>query len=64
MATAIRRPLKGLDATGVTGRLIITADNSGRDRFALVFMSIAGGSAEYIADAISAAVNDLRSVAS
>lgn len=64
MATAIRRPLKGLDATGVTGRLIITADNSGRDRFALVFMSIAGGSAEYIADAISAAVNDSRSVAS
>jgi hypothetical protein len=63
-ASAIRRPLRGLDATGVTGRLIITADNTGRDRFALVFMSIAGGSAESIADTIVAAVNDSRAVRS
>ena len=63
-ATAIRRPLRGLDATGVSGRVIITADSSKRDRFALVFMAIAGGSPESVADQIVTAVGALRAVRS
>lgn len=55
---AIRHPLSGMDATGLQGRLIITATDGRRDQFALVFMSVAGGSPEGVADAIIAAAGE------
>ncbi len=57
-AVAIRHTLSGLDATGLQGRLIITATDGRRDQFALVFMSVAGGSPEGVADAIVAAAGE------
>jgi hypothetical protein len=55
---AIRHPLSGMDATGLQGRLIITATDGRRDQFALVFMSVAGNSPEGVADAIIAAAGE------
>jgi hypothetical protein len=55
---AIRHSLSGMDATGLQGRLIITASDGRRDQFALVFMSVAGGSPEGVADAIVAAARE------
>ena len=57
-AVTLVHTLKGVDATGLQGRLIITAGDGRRDRLALVFMSVAGGSAEGVADAIVAAGAD------
>jgi hypothetical protein len=54
-AIAIVRPLRGLDANGIQGQLIITAAEGSRDRFALVFMSVAGGTPEGVAEVIAAA---------
>ncbi len=54
-AVAIRHALRGMDATGLQGRLIVTATDGRRDQLALVFMSVAGGSPEGVADAIVAA---------
>ena len=48
-AIVVLRQLRGLDATGEQGQLIITADESVRSRFALVFMSLAGGTPERVA---------------
>jgi len=59
-AVAIVHPLHGVDATGLQGRLIITAGERRRERLALVFMSVAGGSAEGVADAIVAAAGTHR----
>ena len=53
-AIAILRPLRGLDATGIRGQLIVTADERSRDRFALVFMALAGGTPERVAEIIAA----------
>jgi hypothetical protein len=61
-AVAMVHSLRGIDATGLQGRLIITAVEGRRDHLALVFMSLAGGSTEAIADAIVAAANEPRSV--
>jgi hypothetical protein len=57
-AIAIHHALNGMDATGLQGRLIITATDGRRDQFALVFMSVAGGSPESVADAIIAAAGE------
>jgi len=54
-AVALTHHLRGLDATGIQGQLIITAADPSHDRFALVFMAVAGGSCEGIADVIAAA---------
>jgi hypothetical protein len=62
-AVAMVHALQGIDATGLQGRLIITAVEGRRDHLALVFMSLAGGSTEAIADAIVAAAAEPRSVA-
>jgi hypothetical protein len=52
-AVAITHPLAAVDASGFQERLIITGDRGRRrERLALVFMSVAGGSAERVADAI------------
>jgi hypothetical protein len=51
--------LSGIDATGLQGRLIITMAEGRRDKLALIFMSVAGGTAEAIADAILAATAGL-----
>jgi hypothetical protein len=59
-AVAIRHALRGMDATGLQGRLIITATDGRRDQLALVFMSVAGGSPEGVADAIVAAADHLE----
>ena len=59
-AVAIRHALRGMDATGLQGRLIITATDGRRDQLALVFMSVAGDSPEGVADAIIAAATELR----
>ena len=59
-AVAMTHPLDGIDATGLQGRLIVTAGEGRRDRLALVFMSVAGGSAEGVADAIVEAAGDRR----
>lgn len=59
-AVAIRHALRGMDATGLQGRLIITATDGRRDQLALVFMSVAGGSPEGVADAIIAATGHLE----
>src|SRR6185295_6039960 len=40
------RPLHGLDATGAQGQLIITSDEGFLNRFAMVFMALAGGTPE------------------
>lgn len=58
-AVAIVHSLRGVDATGLQGRLIITAGQGRRDRLALVFMSVAGGSAEGVADTIVTAAAGL-----
>jgi hypothetical protein len=58
-AVVIVHSLRGLDATGLQGRLIITSGEGRRDRLALVFMSVAGASAERVADAIVAAASEL-----
>lgn len=59
-AVAILHSLRGVDATGLQGRLIITAGDGRRDRLALVFMAVAGGSPEGVADAIVQAATDLE----
>jgi hypothetical protein len=59
-AVMIRHSLRGMDATGLQGRLIITATDGRRDQLALVFMSVAGGSPEGVADAIVAAADHLE----
>jgi hypothetical protein len=59
-AVALTHGLNGIDATGLQGRLVITAGEGRRDRLALVFMSVAGGSAEGVADSIVAAARDRR----
>jgi hypothetical protein len=59
-AVVIRHSLRGIDATGLQGRLIITATDGRRDQLALVFMSVAGGSPEGVADAIVAAADHLE----
>ncbi len=59
-AVAIHHSLRGMDATGLQGRLIITATDGRRDQLALVFMSVAGGSPEGVADAIVTAADELE----
>ena len=59
-AVAILHSLRGVDATGLQGRLIITAGDGRRDRLALVFMAVAGGSPEGVADAIVRATRELE----
>jgi len=49
-AIVLERSLKGMDATGSQDRLVITA--TGRGQFTLIFMSIAGGPADRVADYI------------
>ena len=56
-AIVVLRQLRGLDATGEQGQLIITADESVRSRFALVFMSLAGGTPERVAEIIATAAS-------
>lgn len=56
-AIVVLRQLRGLDATGEQGQLIITADESVRSKFALVFMSLAGGTPERVAEIIAAAAS-------
>jgi len=56
-AIVVLRQLHGLDATGEQGQLIITADESVRSNFALVFMSLAGGTPERVAEIIAAAAS-------
>jgi hypothetical protein len=58
-AVVIVHSLRGVDATGLQGRLIITAGERRRDRLALVFMSVAGGSAEGVAETIVTAASEL-----
>jgi hypothetical protein len=58
LAIVLTHPLRGIDATGLQSRLIITAGERRRERLALVFMSVAGGTPEGVADAIVAAVAD------
>jgi hypothetical protein len=56
-AIAITHQLRAVDASGFQERLIITGDRGRRrERLALVFMSVAGGSAERVADAIVSTV--------
>lgn len=59
-AVVIHHSLAGMDATGLQGRLIITATDGRRDQLALVFMSVAGGSPEGVADAIVSAAAGRR----
>ena len=59
-AVVIVHSLRGVDATGLQGRLIITAGERRRDRLALVFMSVAGGSAEGVAETIVTAASELE----
>jgi hypothetical protein len=59
-AVAIRHAMRGMDATGLQGRLIVTATDGRRDQLALVFMSVAGGSPEGVADAIVEAARERR----
>jgi hypothetical protein len=59
-AVATVHSLAGVDATGLQGRLILTGGDGRRERLALVFMSVAGASAEAVADAIVAAADELR----
>jgi hypothetical protein len=55
-AVVVRHPLQAVDASGYQERLVITGDRGRhRDRLALIFMSVAGGSAERVADVIVAA---------
>ena len=58
---AFERKLPGIDATGVEGRLIISA-SGGRGATVLVFMSIDGGPVA-VAEAIARAVRDAGSPA-
>jgi hypothetical protein len=56
-AIVVLRPLRGLEATGVQGQLIITADEGFRGRFAMVFMALAGGTPERVAQIIANAAS-------
>ncbi|MFL5725636.1 MAG: hypothetical protein ACJ765_13970 [Chloroflexota bacterium] len=56
-AIVVLRALRGMDATGDGGQLIITADEGFRSRFAMVFMSLAGGTPERVAEIIAAAAS-------
>ena len=56
-AIVVLRQLRGLDATGEQGQLIITADESFRSKFALVFMALAGGTPERVAGIIATAAS-------
>jgi hypothetical protein len=51
------RPLHGLDATGAQGQLIITSDEGFLNRFAMVFMALAGGTPERVAEIIATAAS-------
>jgi hypothetical protein len=59
-SVALLHSLRGIDATGLQGRLIITAGDGRRDRLALVFMSVAGGSPEGVAETLVRAAADLE----
>lgn len=54
-AVRVTRSLQGMDATGIEGRLVITSGERRSDQFAVVFMAVAGGTVEGIADVIVAA---------
>jgi hypothetical protein len=56
-AIAALRPLHGLDATGAQGQLIITAEDGFLNRFAMVFMALAGGTPERVAEIIVTAAS-------
>jgi hypothetical protein len=56
-AIVVHRPLRGLDATGASGQLIITADDGFRGKFAMVFMALAGGTPERVAEIIVTAAS-------
>ena len=56
-AVVVLRPLRGLDATGAQGQLIVTADEGFRGRFAMVFMALAGGTPERVAEIIATAAS-------
>ena len=56
-AIVVLRPLRGLDATGAQGQLIITADEGFRGRFAMVFTALAGGTPERVAEIIVTAAS-------
>jgi hypothetical protein len=61
-AVVLVHSLRGMDATANQGRLVITARQRRRDRLVLVFMAVAGGSPEGVADAIVAAASRLGPV--
>ena len=55
-AIVLRHPIQTTDASGFQERLIITGERGRhRERLALIFMSVAGGSTERVADAIVSA---------
>jgi hypothetical protein len=56
-AIVVLRQLRGLDATGEQGQLIITAEERVRSKFVLVFMSLAGGTPERVAEIIATAAS-------
>jgi hypothetical protein len=56
-AIVVLRPLRGLDATGAQNQLIITADDGFRGKFAMVFMALAGGTPERVAQIIVTAAS-------
>jgi hypothetical protein len=56
-AIVVMRSLRGLDATGAQGQLIITADDGFRGKFAMVFMALAGGTPERVAGIITTAAS-------
>jgi hypothetical protein len=56
-AIVVLRPLHGLDATGAQGQLIITSDEGFLNRFAMVFMALAGGTPERVAEIIATAAS-------
>jgi len=56
-AIVVLRPLHGLDATGAQGQLIITSDDGFLNRFAMVFMALAGGTPERVAEIIATAAS-------
>jgi hypothetical protein len=60
---ALERPLAGLFAHSIEGRLIVSEDG-GRSRLLLAFMSINGPSTETLASAIGAAAAGAQAAAS
>jgi hypothetical protein len=56
-AIVVLRALRGLDATGAQGQLIVTADDGFRGKFAMVFMALAGGTPERVAGIITTAAS-------